>query len=95
MKQQARVAALRSHVPPRPYFGLPEGGVLLPRARLKAGMVARVGLLTLVGITPGRFIREQRRGFLEVFSLGGGIYAAEVPIDHAGPPDDYLVELQS
>jgi hypothetical protein len=95
MKQQARVAALRSHVPPRPYFGLPEGGVLLPRARLKAGMVARVGLLTLVGITPGRFIREQRRGLLEVFNMGAGLFALEVPPGHPGPPEDFLWELQS
>ena len=84
-----RINALRA---PRPFVGLPAGGDHLPRARLRAGQVAKVGHLTLLGIEPARYIREQRRGILDVFSLGGGLYALEVPPCHDGPPLDYLVE---
>jgi hypothetical protein len=91
MKRSAdpRVAALRA---PRPFVALPAGGDHLPRARLRAGQIAKVGHLVLLGIRPDRYIREQRRGLLDVFALGGGLYALEVPPGHAGPPADYLVE---
>jgi hypothetical protein len=84
-----RIAALRA---PRPFVALPGGGDPLPRTRLRAGQVAKVGHLVLLGIEPARYIREQRRGLLDVFSLGGGLYALEVPPSHAGPPSDYLAE---
>ena len=84
-----RIAALRA---PRPFVPLPFGGDPLPRARLRAGQIAKVGHLVLLGIRPDRYIREQRRGQLDVFSLGGGLYALEIPPCHSGPPCDYLVE---
>jgi hypothetical protein len=84
-----RISALRA---PRPIVALPAGGDLFPRARLRAGQVAKVGLLTLLGIEPARYIREQRRGLLDVFALGNGLFAVEIPANHDGPPSDYLVE---
>lgn len=84
----ARIAALRTP----PAVPLPGGGDMLPRARLRVGQFARVGAMLLLGISPSRFARERRRGLLEVFSLGAGIYCLEVPHWHEGPATDYLVE---
>jgi hypothetical protein len=85
-----RIAALRGA---RPIGPLPLGGHLLPRARLRAGRFAQVGHLLLLGITAPRYVRELRRGVLDVFALGDGLYCLEVPPGHAGPPEDYLQEL--
>lgn len=85
-RQQARIAALRRNPP------LPLGGDLLPRARLAAGHFAQVGLLKLVGIGRDRFERELRLGLNDVFRLGNGLHAIEVPPDHEGPWTDYLQE---
>lgn len=82
----ARIAALRggSLVP------LPPGGDALPRARLQAGRFAQVGHLLLLGISQERYLREQRRGLLDLFQLGPACFALEVPPDHIGPPTDFL-----
>lgn len=84
---QARIAALRGQA-----VLLPAGGDRLPRARLRAGQFADVGLLRLLGIDRARYLRELRRGLLDVFWLGGGVYALELPVGREGPAEDFLEE---
>lgn len=67
----------------------------LPRALLKARRPARLGLLLLLGIDAARFQRERRRGLLDVFRLGMGVYALEIPIDHEGPWTDFVTETSA
>lgn len=88
--QQAHIEALRRWPPPMPL--LPQGGDRLPRARLAAGQFAKLGVLKLLGIDAARYARELRLGLNDVFALGGGLYAIEVPHDHHGPWTDWLVE---
>lgn len=88
-KTAARIQALRGH--PQPYQNH-TGNDLLPRARLAAGQFARVGLLNLLGIDSRRYRRELRLGLNEVFRLGPGLFALEVPHDYEGPWTDWLEE---
>lgn len=67
----------------------------LPRALLKAGRPAQVGLLRLLGIDAGRFHRERRRGLLDVFRLDVGVYGLEIPTDHEGPWSDFAAEANA
>ncbi|MEY4864290.1 MAG: hypothetical protein RLZ51_2385 [Pseudomonadota bacterium] len=88
---KARVKALRDWRPVE--VVLPQwASDALPKAKLAAGLPARIGLLNMIGIGETQYHRELAAGTHDVFRLGPGAFALEIDDAFDGCPYDLVAD---